>query len=44
LIDPLLCYWQDHPATPMLTYPAGSWGPEAADALIAEDGALWRKP
>jgi glucose-6-phosphate 1-dehydrogenase len=43
LIDPLLCYWADHPAQPMDTYPAGSWGPEAADQLIGESGARWRE-
>jgi glucose-6-phosphate 1-dehydrogenase len=43
LIDPLLCYWQDHPAEPMETYPAGSWGPAAADRLIDECGARWRE-
>ena len=26
-----------------VTYVAGSWGPEAADALIARDGARWRR-
>ncbi|RMG88706.1 MAG: glucose-6-phosphate dehydrogenase [Candidatus Dadabacteria bacterium] len=25
-------------------YPAGSWGPEAADALLARDGRAWRTP
>ena len=44
LIDPLLCHWQDHPADPMPTYPAGSWGPVEADQLIHTDGAVWREP
>ena len=26
-----------------LTYPAGSWGPEAADRLIEESGRAWRE-
>jgi glucose-6-phosphate 1-dehydrogenase len=26
-----------------LTYPAGSWGPEAADRLIGESGRAWRE-
>jgi glucose-6-phosphate 1-dehydrogenase len=26
------------------TYPAGSWGPEAADRLLAADGRAWRRP
>ena len=25
-------------------YPAGSWGPEEADALLARDGRSWRRP
>jgi glucose-6-phosphate 1-dehydrogenase len=28
----------------MATYPAGSWGPEAADRLMAADGRAWRTP
>jgi len=30
--------------TPLPTYPAGTWGPEAADALLAADGRTWRRP
>jgi glucose-6-phosphate 1-dehydrogenase len=37
-VDPVLA---DHP--PALTYPPGSWGPRAADALIAADGG-WHDP
>jgi glucose-6-phosphate 1-dehydrogenase len=44
LIDPLLSYWESHPPEKMATYPAGSWGPEEADQLIAADGARWREP
>ena len=44
IIDPLLTYWETHPADPMQTYPAGSWGPKDADDLIAQDGAKWRTP
>ncbi len=25
-------------------YPAGTWGPESADALLARDGRQWRRP
>jgi glucose-6-phosphate 1-dehydrogenase len=25
-------------------YPAGSWGPEAADELMMRDGREWRQP
>jgi glucose-6-phosphate 1-dehydrogenase len=44
LIDPLLDYWASHPADPMPTYPAGSWGPKEADKLIGKMNGGWRKP
>jgi glucose-6-phosphate 1-dehydrogenase len=44
LIDPLICYWEEHAEAPLATYPAGSWGPREADALIAECGGKWREP
>ncbi len=28
---------------PMATYPAGSWGPPEADAILSRDGAKWRR-
>lgn len=28
---------------PTSTYPAGSWGPDAADELLKRDGARWRR-
>lgn len=28
----------------LATYPAGTWGPAAADGLIAADGRTWRRP
>ena len=30
-------------APKLYTYPAGSWGPEEADALLARDGRSWRR-
>jgi glucose-6-phosphate 1-dehydrogenase len=41
-ISQILDAWQRPDAPPPVTYVAGSWGPEAADALIARDGARWR--
>ena len=29
---------------PLVTYPAGSWGPAEADQLLQRDGRSWRKP
>ena len=41
IVDPLLTCWAD-PASPKLErYAAGSWGPDAADALLAQDGFVW---
>ncbi|MGD0677056.1 MAG: glucose-6-phosphate dehydrogenase [Polyangiaceae bacterium] len=36
------CAADDLPPPPF--YPAGSWGPEQADDLLARDGRRWRKP
>jgi glucose-6-phosphate 1-dehydrogenase len=44
IIDPLLKCWESQPPNPMPAYPAGSWGPNEADQLIAKDGARWRNP
>jgi glucose-6-phosphate 1-dehydrogenase len=44
LIDPLLEYWQANPASPMPTYPAGSWGPVEAEKLIGRENGGWREP
>jgi glucose-6-phosphate 1-dehydrogenase len=42
-ITSILDAWQQPGAAPPATYAAGSWGPEAADALIAAAGARWRR-
>ncbi|MGH3378961.1 MAG: glucose-6-phosphate dehydrogenase, partial [Actinoallomurus sp.] len=41
ILDPVEEHWDDHgePAT----YPAGSWGPKAADEMMARDGRAWRR-
>ncbi|HEU5116752.1 MAG TPA: glucose-6-phosphate dehydrogenase [Isosphaeraceae bacterium] len=41
-ITPILEAW-DELGTEPATYPAGTWGPEEADRLLAEDGARWRR-
>ncbi|HEY6203802.1 MAG TPA: glucose-6-phosphate dehydrogenase [Candidatus Limnocylindria bacterium] len=42
-VDPILAGWQaGHQQLPI--YPAGAWGPEQADQLIARDGRSWRRP
>ncbi len=43
-IDPIERAWQlQKEAPPLFFYPAGSWGPEEADALLARDGRAWRR-
>ena len=40
IVDPLLAYWRSEPAD-FPNYAAGTWGPEAADELLAQDGRKW---
>jgi glucose-6-phosphate 1-dehydrogenase len=42
LLSGVLTAWQNAPDIPL--YPAGSWGPEQADQLMARDGRRWRHP
>ncbi|MFN3648891.1 MAG: glucose-6-phosphate dehydrogenase [Armatimonadota bacterium] len=44
LIDPILTCWEDDECESLPQYPAGSWGPAEADALLARDGRAWRTP
>ena len=42
LVDAIVAPWQrDRPGFP--DYPAGSWGPAAADELLHRDGRSWRR-
>jgi len=42
LVDAIVSLWQrDRPSFP--NYPAGSWGPPAADELLRRDGRTWRR-
>lgn len=43
LADPVLQAWEANSVPPLETYPAGTWGPEGADALLARDGRRWRR-
>lgn len=42
ILDPILNYWANHGLPD--PYPAGTWGPEAADQMLARDGRVWRRP
>jgi glucose-6-phosphate 1-dehydrogenase len=39
-VDPIIQAWQQPENAPQ-DYPAGSWGPKAADELLAQDGRAW---
>jgi glucose-6-phosphate 1-dehydrogenase len=41
-VEPILEAWNSRPEHPR-PYPAGSWGPTAAIALIERDGRTWRE-
>ncbi len=41
LVTPILEGWQGHAARRLAPYPAGSWGPQAADEFIERDGRQW---
>jgi glucose-6-phosphate 1-dehydrogenase len=38
-IDPVIEYWREQGAPSL--YRSGSWGPDASDRLLAEDGKSW---
>ena len=42
LIDYVLRGWETPQAQPLVIYPRGSWGPEDAEILLADDGRVWR--
>ncbi len=44
LVDPIREAWSAEPLTPASIYPAGTWGPPAADELLARYGHAWRNP
>ncbi|MGH2445269.1 MAG: glucose-6-phosphate dehydrogenase [Candidatus Limnocylindria bacterium] len=44
ILDPILQAWSTGDGGPLHFYGAGTWGPPAADELLARDGRAWRKP
>ncbi len=44
LLDPLLSRWKENPGRDLFFYPAGSWGPREASAILAREGRQWRIP
>ena len=43
ILDPIEKAWARRKAQPE-QYPAGTWGPASADAMMARDGRAWRRP
>jgi glucose-6-phosphate 1-dehydrogenase len=44
VVDPIRAAWAGQPLSESEFYPAGSWGPAPADALLARCGHAWRNP
>jgi glucose-6-phosphate 1-dehydrogenase len=44
VLMPILSVWEKSKPTDFPNYKSGTWGPKAADALIAKDGRSWRQP
>ncbi len=43
IVDPIIDAWANGPAPEFPNYESGSWGPAAADELLARDGHRWRR-
>jgi len=41
IVDPIQAGWEGEQAPALSMYERGSWGPAAADALMARDGRAW---
>jgi glucose-6-phosphate 1-dehydrogenase len=44
VVAPMLTAWEERRPSRFPNYAAGTWGPEAADALLAKDGRRWLLP
>ncbi|MEI6781255.1 MAG: glucose-6-phosphate dehydrogenase [Verrucomicrobiota bacterium] len=44
IVDGIRQAWEGKPLSDREFYPAGVWGPKAADDLLARDGHVWREP
>ena len=44
IVDPVREAWASKPLDAKAIYPAGTWGPPAADELLARHGHAWRNP
>jgi glucose-6-phosphate 1-dehydrogenase len=41
VITPVLEAWESRSSLDFSNYPAGTWGPEAAENLVAREGNVW---
>jgi glucose-6-phosphate 1-dehydrogenase len=44
LVTPILERWAQLPPPGFPNYAAGTWGPDAANQLLARDDRVWRAP
>lgn len=42
ILQPILEYWQNEHPSAFPNYASGTWGPEAANRLIQQEGRVWR--
>jgi glucose-6-phosphate 1-dehydrogenase len=42
ILDPILAHWANKGRPEQ--YESGTWGPPSADAMLARDGRVWRRP
>jgi glucose-6-phosphate 1-dehydrogenase len=44
VLTPILKVWENSKPTDFPNYQSGTWGPESAEELIAQDGHIWLVP
>lgn len=44
VVMPIITMWENVSPTDFPNYPAGSWGPDSAAMLLAQDGRNWWVP
>ena len=42
IVDPIIQWWDNHPAENFPNYRAGTWGPQAVNEFIRREGRNWR--
>jgi glucose-6-phosphate 1-dehydrogenase len=43
IVEPIMKSWEKQGSEGLMEYPAGSWGPEAANQLLARNGRHWHE-